>query len=88
MEGRLELNLNPPSMCFVSNNKIRRFRQCSVPELHKLLIDLQVLSTSQVFPKEEYLARINGDFSDDVLGRYGLVQDALRQRPKLEFLAS
>ncbi len=73
MNGKLEISLDPSFLAFESPGHVRRFHYCAVDELARLLLDLKVIESLEMMPKNELYASIYGDFPKEVLARYGLV---------------
>lgn len=86
VEGILVVNLDPPYVGFVQNEKKpgdgRKMRgavkNCSLIELRQTLIELGAISANQQWPPRDCAIRVPGTFSDDALAKAGLA-DGLKR---------
>jgi hypothetical protein len=76
VEGILVVNLDPPYVGFVQKNdksKMRgKLKNCTVPELRQMLLDLGAISPQQQWPPKDCTIRLPGKYSSAALEKLGL----------------
>lgn len=81
LEGILVVNLDPPYVGFVKKHGNQSgddkrmhgsLRNCSLPELRQMLIELGAISPQQQWPPRDYMIRLPGSFSEATLAKIGL----------------
>jgi hypothetical protein len=81
VEGILVVNLDPPYVGFVQNDdkqasdhkRLRgALRNCTLPELRQMLLELGAISPQQQWPPRDCTIRVPGSFSAATLAKVGL----------------
>ncbi len=84
VEGILVVNLDPPYLGFVQKLKkdpgLKKFPQasfknCTLKEVHDVLLDLGVISTQQHWPPRDCMIRIPTSLPASTLKKYGLQEE-------------
>lgn len=94
VDGILVVNLDPPYVGFVQNEKPgdnrRKFgtmKDCTLSELRATLIELGAITSQQQWPPKDCAIRVPGTFSDAALIKAGLGA-SLRIAPAKQLVAS
>jgi hypothetical protein len=82
--GTLQINLNPPYLCFVSNEDRTRVasEDCSVEQIRQFLIELDIITPHDDLSHRDMQVLVAGVFSSATLAKYGLELGAEKSSPE------
>lgn len=77
ISGILTINVDPPYMAFLTQEKSHCLKHCTLDELRQLLLELKAFNPEQNWPPSEYILRLPGHFAQKTLRRFGLLDPAV-----------